>query len=180
MTDSNSKNSSHYPTIDVRQYRPDDHATVTKIFVEGLMAFDDNLDFRYLWEERLRKDLTNDFADIEASHMTSGGNFWVAVDGSSKVVGIIGLQRRAQVVGEVRRLFVDPNCQRMGVGKKLMTKLENWAKEHEIETLFLTTNPKKKQAQAFYTALGYTKVDEIVHFWENPQYFQVDKFVKQL
>ncbi|KAG6944864.1 hypothetical protein JG687_00017603, partial [Phytophthora cactorum] len=54
------------------------------------MAFDDNPDFRYLWEERLSKDLTNDFADIEASHMASVGNFWVATatqDESTKIVG---------------------------------------------------------------------------------------------
>ncbi|ETN16968.1 hypothetical protein PPTG_06049 [Phytophthora nicotianae INRA-310] len=170
-------------SIAVRQYRPEDHATVTKIFVEGLMAFDDNSDFRYLWEERLRKDLTHDFADIEASHMALGGNFWVATatqDESTKIVGIIGLQRRSENVGDVRRLFVDSNCQRMGVGRKLMAELESWAKQTRIKSLFLTTNPKRKQALAFYSALGYTKVDELVRFWENPQYFEVDKFVKQL
>ncbi|KAG2759977.1 hypothetical protein PC129_g19977 [Phytophthora cactorum] len=131
-------------SIKVRQYRPEDHATVTKIFVEGLMAFDDNPDFRYLWEERLRKDLTNDFADIEGSHMASGGNFWVATatqDESTKIVGIIGLQRRSESEGEVRRLFVDSNCQRMGVERKLMAELESWAKENGIKSLFLTTNP---------------------------------------
>ncbi|KAG6953343.1 hypothetical protein JG688_00012871 [Phytophthora aleatoria] len=118
------------------------------------MAFDDNPYFCYLWEERLRKDLTNDFADIEGSHMASGGNFWVATatqDESTKTVGIIGLQRRSESVGE-----------------------------NGIKSLFLTTNPKKKQALAFYAALGYTKVDELMRFWENPQYFEADKFVKQL
>ncbi|KAG3018568.1 hypothetical protein PC120_g10359 [Phytophthora cactorum] len=105
------------------------------------MAFDDNPDFRYLWEERLSKDLTNDFADIEASHMASVGNFWVATatqDESTKIVGNIGLQRRSESEGE------------------------------------------KKQALEFYAALGYTKGDELMRFWENPQFFEVDKIVKQL
>ncbi|KAG7397603.1 hypothetical protein PHYBOEH_000479 [Phytophthora boehmeriae] len=175
--------SSARATIEIRQYRPEDHATVTKILVEGLMQFDDNPDFQYLWEERLRKDLTTDFADIEGSHMAPGGNFWVATatfDGSTNVVGIIGLQRRSETVGEVRRLFVDPSCHRMGVGRKLMAELESWSKEHGIQSLFLTTNPKKKQALEFYTALGYEHVDETVYFWENLKYFQVYKFVKQL
>ncbi|KAL3665619.1 hypothetical protein V7S43_009653 [Phytophthora oleae] len=131
--------------IRIRQYRPEDHADVTKIFVLGLMAFDDNLDFRYLWEERLRTDLTNDFADIEASHIAPGGNFW-----------------------------------RLGVGREIMAELERWSKENGIKKLFLTTSPKKKQALAFYNALGYTKVDEIVCFWENPRYFEADKFEKLL
>ncbi|ETO61185.1 hypothetical protein F441_20641 [Phytophthora nicotianae CJ01A1] len=41
-------------TIKVRQYRPEDHAQVTKIYVEGLMAADPNPEYRYLWEELLR------------------------------------------------------------------------------------------------------------------------------
>ncbi|EGZ19647.1 hypothetical protein PHYSODRAFT_327842 [Phytophthora sojae] len=162
--------SSPRPTIEVRQYRPEDHATITKIFVEGLMAFDDNLEYRYLWEERLRKDLTNDFADIEAS---PGGNFWVAVatkGGASKVVGIIGLQRRSETVGEL------PTHGNWSEAHDAAS----WSKQHGIKSLFLTTNPKKKQALAFYAALGYAKVDEVVHFWEDPEYFQVDKLVKQL
>ncbi|KAG3085878.1 hypothetical protein PI124_g18432 [Phytophthora idaei] len=145
-------------SIKVRQYHPEDHATVTKIFVEGLMAFDDNPDFRYLWEERLRKDLTNDFADIEASHMASGGNFWVQLRHKTN---------RPRSSGS------------SGCSVDLKAKA-NWAKENGIKSLFLTTNPKKKQALAFYAALGYTKVDELMRFWENPQYFEVDKFVKQL
>ncbi|KAG3107739.1 hypothetical protein PI124_g8995 [Phytophthora idaei] len=68
----------------------------------------------------------------------------------------------------------------MGVGRKLMAELESWAKENGIKSLFLTTNPMKKQALEFYAALGYTKVDELMRFWDNPQYFEVDKFVKQL
>ncbi|RLN10779.1 hypothetical protein BBO99_00004265 [Phytophthora kernoviae] len=135
------------------------------------------------YAKRLRKDLTNDFADIEGSHMAPGGNFWVAkvdMDGLSKIVGIVGLQRRSKTVGEVRRLFVDPSSHRMGVGRKLMAQLESWSKMHGIQSLFLTTNPKKKQALEFYTALGYDRVDETVYFWENLKYFQVYKFVKQL
>ncbi|KAF1787175.1 hypothetical protein GQ600_12063 [Phytophthora cactorum] len=77
--------------IKVRQYRPEDHGQVTKIYVEGLMTCDSNPKYRYLWEELLRKDLTNDLADIEGSHMAPGGNFLVAVgtkDGSARSWGL--------------------------------------------------------------------------------------------
>ncbi|KAH7460619.1 hypothetical protein KRP22_007813 [Phytophthora ramorum] len=171
-------------TIDIRQYRPEDHAAITKILVEGLMVVDDNLDFRYLWEERVREDLTKDFADIEASHMAPGGNLWVATatkDGASKVVGMVGLQRTSQSVGEVRRVFVDPKCQRMGVGRKLLVHLERWSKEHGVESLSLTTSAKNKHPQAFYAAMGYTKMEETLYAWnKNPMYFELCKFVKQL
>ncbi|KAE8964693.1 hypothetical protein PR001_g28971 [Phytophthora rubi] len=169
--------------VTVRQYRPEDHATVTKIFIESLIAVDENLEYRYLWEERLRGDLTTDLADIEASHVAPGGNFWVAVattKGISRVVGMTGLIRVSEAVGEVRRVYVDQTCHRMGVGRKLMAQLESWSRQNGIKSVFLTTNATDDRPKAFYAALGYTKVDEILYLWENPKYFEMVKFVKQL
>ncbi|KAG1686276.1 hypothetical protein DVH05_006718 [Phytophthora capsici] len=171
------------PTIQVRQYRPEDHATVAKIYIEGLMAADPDPKYRLLWLELACKDLTNDFADIESSHMAPGGNFWVATatqEGPSQVVGIIGLMRVSNDVGQVRRVFVDPKFHRMGVGRKMMMEVESWAKQHGIKNLFLTTNAKNPKSQAFYASLGYTKVDENEYDWEEEQYFRVVKFIKQL
>ncbi|ETI32447.1 hypothetical protein F442_20559 [Phytophthora nicotianae P10297] len=170
-------------SISVRQYRPEDHAQVTKIYVEGLMACDSDPKYRYLWEELLRKDLTNDFSDIEASHMTPGGNFLVAVvkkNGSSRIAGIIGLLRESEDVGQIRRVYVDPNFQRMSIGRKMIAELEIWAKKNGIKHIFLTTNANKEKAKTFYSALGYTKVDEGQYSWTEPLYLPIVKFVKQL
>ncbi|KAG3085873.1 hypothetical protein PI124_g18430 [Phytophthora idaei] len=169
--------------IKVRQYRPEDHAQVTKIYVEGLMACDSNPKYRYLWKELLRRNRTNDLADIEGGHMAPGGNFLVAVgtkDGSSMVVGIIGLLRESEDVAQIRRVFVDPNYQRMSVGRKLIAELESWAKKNGIKSIFLTTNANKEKVLAFYAALGYTKVDEGRYSWTDPLYLRIIKFVKQL
>ncbi|KAF1787169.1 Acyl-CoA N-acyltransferase [Phytophthora cactorum] len=35
--------------------------------------------------------------------------------------------------GKARRLFVNSKWQRMGIDRKLMTQVENWAKQHGIE-----------------------------------------------
>ncbi|KAI9991979.1 hypothetical protein PInf_017359 [Phytophthora infestans] len=149
--------------IKVRQYRPEDHAQVTKVYVEGLMACDPDPKYRYLWEELLRKDLTNDLADIEGSHIAPGGNFLVAIaikDGITKIAGIIGLLRESKDEGQIRRVYVDPKYQRMSVGRKMIAELDSWAKKIGIKSIYLTTNANKEKAKAFYAALGYTKVDE--------------------
>ncbi|KAF4142669.1 Acetyltransferase (GNAT) family [Phytophthora infestans] len=128
--------------ITVRRYRPEDHSQVTRIYVEGLMAADPNPEYRHLWEELLRKDLTNDLADIEGSHMAPGGNFFVAAaakGGSDEMAGIIGLQRESNAVGQIRRVYVNPTFQRMGVGRKMIAKVERWAKKNGIKTLYLTS-----------------------------------------
>ncbi|KAG1686277.1 hypothetical protein DVH05_006719 [Phytophthora capsici] len=171
------------PTIEVHQYRPEDHATVAKILIEGMMAEDPDPKYHYLWHEVVSKDLTNEFADIESSHMAPGGNFWVATatqEGPSQVVSIIGLMRVSNDVGQVRRVFVDPKFHRMGVGRKMMMELESWAKQHGIKSLFLLANAKSPKSQAFYASLGYTKVDENEYLWKEQQYFRVVKFIKQL
>ncbi|GMF12509.1 unnamed protein product [Phytophthora lilii] len=134
--------------------------------------------------KRLSEELTNVFADIEGSHIASSRNFWVAIatkdNKSSKVVGIIGLDRKSAVIVEVRRVFVDPSYHRMGIGRKLIAHLEDWSKKQGIKHLFLTTSSKILQPHAFYTAVGYTKTDDILLAWENPPYFELCKFVKQL
>ncbi|EGZ19648.1 GCN5-related N-acetyltransferase-like protein [Phytophthora sojae] len=169
--------------VTFRQYRPEDHAAVTKIFIEGLVVFDKNLDYRYLWGERIRSDLTTDLADIQASHMTLGGNFWIAVattKGSSRIVGITGLKRVSKAVGEVRRVYVDQTCHRMRVGRKLMAELESWSRQNGIKRIFLTTAASNEKPQAFYAALGYTKTDKVMYAWEKLKYFEISEFVNQL
>ncbi|RLN95781.1 hypothetical protein BBJ28_00009232 [Nothophytophthora sp. Chile5] len=168
--------------IAVRQYRPEDHAAVTKIYIEGFLRLDDDEKFRYLWEERLRIDLLNEMNDIEASHMAMGGNFWVATatsEGKSKIVGIVGFLRRSESEGELRRLFVDTSCHRMGIGRKLVQQVEQWAEQSGYESVYLTTNPKSKQAVGFYTSLEYELQEEKVLLWKNPKYFEAYKFFKQ-
>ncbi|EEY62754.1 acetyltransferase (GNAT) family, putative [Phytophthora infestans T30-4] len=170
-------------TIEIRQYRPEDHAQATNSYVEGMLALDPNPEYHYLWGELLRKDLTNDLADIEGSHMAPGGNFFVAVvtkDGSSKVVGIIGLLRESEDVGQIRRVDVDSNYQRMSIGRKMIAELESWAKQNKIKRVFLSTGANSDGPKAFYTSLGYTKLDEILYNWTNPQYLRLVKFVKRL
>ncbi|KAG1704708.1 hypothetical protein DVH05_005637 [Phytophthora capsici] len=115
--------------------------------------------------------------------MAPGGNFWVAtatLDGLSQVVGIIGVLRVSDDVGRIRRVFVDPKFHRMGAGRKMVMELESWAKQHGIKSLFLTTDAKNPNSQAFYTSLGYTKIDEDEYLWKDEQYYRAFKFIKQL
>ena len=57
------------------------------------------------------------------------------------------------VVGnDVRRVFVEPTCQRQGIGRRLMVELEDTATRHGVRTLGLCAS---LPARAFYEALGY-------------------------
>jgi GNAT superfamily N-acetyltransferase len=61
--------------------------------------------------------------------------------------------------------IVDPEFQRLGIGKELLGKVEMKVKELGANDLFLYTNmhPKFKKARKFYKKMGYNKTDDVDH-----------------
>ena len=59
------------------------------------------------------------------------------------------------------RLAVDPECQGMGLAKKLLNQAELVAKAKNINILRVDTNSENKATQALFPKLGYTFSGEI-------------------
>lgn len=86
---------------------------------------------------------------------------FVAEDGAGRVVGwahvyelhFVGSDLRAEVGG----LVVDPSCRNCGVGKALMVRAEEWARERGLPAVTLRSNVIRGEAHAFYEKLGYTR-----------------------
>ena len=87
---------------------------------------------------------------------------FVAEDGAGRVVGwahvfalhFVGSDLRAEVAG----LVVDDSCRRGGVGKALMARVEEWAREKGLPAVTLRSNIIRGPAHAFYEKLGYTRI----------------------
>ena len=66
-------------------------------------------------------------------------------------------------VGECRpfvvleNLIVSPNYRKMGLGKKLINFIEDWARENNSYFVMFMSLAKRKEAHAFYEALGYSQ-----------------------
>lgn len=65
------------------------------------------------------RDLDADIVAPAAHYQGSGGAFFVAVDGTERVVGTAGLLRTGPRSGEVRRMFLLPEARRQGAGRAL-------------------------------------------------------------
>ena len=93
-------------------------------------------------------------------------------DGDATPVAVVALSIADQV-GEVRRLYVDPNYRTSGLGRRLVEMLINQATEMGLDLLVLNTLPTMVHAQALYRSLGFTETDPYV---DNPTdgilYFQ--------
>jgi GNAT superfamily N-acetyltransferase len=86
----------------------------------------------------------------------------VAEDGAGRVVGwahtyalhFVGSDLRAEVAG----LVVDESCRNAGVGKALMVRIEDWAREKGLAAVTLRSNVIREPAHKFYEKLGYTRI----------------------
>ncbi len=87
------------------------------------------------------------------------GAFLVArVDGEPGPVGGVGVRTVAEGVGEVRRLWVDPARRGHGIGRLLMTGLEDAARDLGLSALVLATGDRQPEAVGLYEAAGWERL----------------------
>ncbi|RLN89706.1 hypothetical protein BBJ28_00011882 [Nothophytophthora sp. Chile5] len=166
--------------IHIRQHQPQDWPRVAEMYVDMLKLKGDTEEHRRLWDERVRLDTQENLLDITASHNASGGNLWVATT-EDVVVGMVALLPSGdEGSGQVRRMYIDRKYHRLGIGRLLVTQLEQWAKANGFHRLFLTTDATSTQAAGFYTSLGFHRREESLLLWEDPPYFPVVMFTKPL
>lgn len=98
-----------------------------------------------------------DVADIEGAYLETGGEFLVA-ERDGRLVGMGGLAVDGDE-GELFRMRVATDCQREGVGSRLLDALEAAARERGAARLYAETARRQSAALAFYPANGYEQVD---------------------
>jgi GNAT superfamily N-acetyltransferase len=74
------------------------------------------------------------------------------------VLGCAGLRLLPGGIGEVARVFVLPDARGRGVGARLMSAVEEAARERAVRKLRLDTGSHLTEAQQLYTRAGYREV----------------------
>ncbi len=100
-----------------------------------------------------------DLDDIGAYYQKSSGNFWVAlIDG--KVVGTISLLYLGNGQAALRKMFVHKSFRgaRYGVASRLLSALLSWAREQNLQELYLGTTNKFTAAQRFYVKNNFEEI----------------------
>lgn len=107
--------------------------------------------------------LIKDFGTGENTFAKTGEALFAVRDkGRLVAVGGLNIDPRAhdQSVGRVRRLYVDPESRRDGVGKMLMEVIEQAARKSFSELRLLTDT---ERGARFYNQLGYRQVSGLEH-----------------
>lgn len=70
------------------------------------------------------------------------------------IMRTVGADARAEVAG----LVVDEGCRSQGIGRLLMARVEEWARERGCAAVSLRSNVIRERAHLFYERLGYQLV----------------------
>jgi putative acetyltransferase len=82
--------------------------------------------------------------------------FAVARDSARRAVGCGAIVLNPEF-GELKRMYVSPQCRGQGVAKRLLDLLESKAAEFGSTLLTLETGPFQPEALGLYEALGYER-----------------------
>jgi ribosomal protein S18 acetylase RimI-like enzyme len=98
------------------------------------------------WEDDLR--------DIPTTYLDSGGDFLVGFV-AGELVAMGGLLRLSRGEAEVRRMRVNPDFQRRGLGRLLLRRLEERAQALGCQMIRLDTTDEQTAARRLYERSGY-------------------------
>jgi len=128
----------------LRRYEPGDEAAVCALHERALRQV----------EAFLLGPWNDDLHDIPAVYLNHGGEFLVGViDG--RIVAMGALRRTDAERAELKRMRVDPACQRRGYGRAMLLALEERAREIGYQLLHLNTTARQTAAIHLYRTHGY-------------------------
>lgn len=119
--------------------------------------------FPILYEYGLVPDpdgVDSDLDDIEASYVAGGGAFEI-LEVDEKPVGTVGLFPFDEGVVELRKMYLVAESRGTGLGKKLLFRAIERAKELGFEKLILETASPLKEAIGLYRSVGFTEVKDV-------------------
>ena len=99
----------------------------------------------------------DDLHHVEDEYIGTGGEFYVGT-ANGRIVAMGALLRHSDDRAEIRRMRVHPDFQRRGLGRQMLSALEQRAAQLGFRTLTLDTTVQQVPAIRMYTRSGYSEV----------------------
>lgn len=103
--------------------------------------------------------LNEDLWDIQNNYFNKGQSFWIAVDEFDRVIGCIGTKLIENKLF-LSRLYVKYDIKRKGIGRKLLKKAEEFAKENNYNAIHVHLGRDYLESHIFYPKNGYEQYKE--------------------
>jgi DNA-binding MarR family transcriptional regulator/GNAT superfamily N-acetyltransferase len=104
-----------------------------------------------------------------AEEMTPPYGYFLVARVSGEPVGCGGIKCHAGY-GEIKRMWVDSSSRGLGIGKRILRRLEELARERGLGVVRLETNKSLTEAQSLYRRMGYREIpayndEPYAHHW---------------
>jgi putative acetyltransferase len=137
----------YYRDFYIRSWRPKDRQRVIEVVASVLTEYGLN------WEPELAD---RDVCEIEAYYWQNFGEFWVVESGQDLVgtAAYYPITRGNQAV-EIRKMYLLPNARGQGLGRHLLTRLEQTIHQQGYREIWIETASVLEAAVALYESSGY-------------------------
>ena len=82
-------------------------------------------------------------------------------------VGCGALRRIAEATGEIKRMYVRHTARGNGVGRVILTALEDEARQLGMKRLVLETGVHQLEAMALYERMGFARIEPFGEYVES-------------
>ena len=118
-------------------------------------------------EDRYPEDGAN-FFRLDPDEVAKGrGGFFIAYI-AGEPVGCGAVRRSEPGVGEIKRMYVSPTARGQGVGRAILTALEDEARRLGVSRLVLETGPRQPEAIAVYERAGFVRIPLFGEYLSTP------------
>ena len=126
---------------------------VKQLFLEYTQSLNIDLSFQNFEEE---------YEALPGKYGPPDGALILAlVDG--KGAGCVALHKISENICEMKRLYVRDQYRGLGIGKRLVNIIIEYASKMNYQYIRLDTLPTMKKAQALYSSLGFYDIDPYVY-----------------
>jgi ribosomal protein S18 acetylase RimI-like enzyme len=106
----------------------------------------------------LREYVENDVDEFTSSISADGVLYLVQVE--DKIVGMGAIRKLKEGIGEIKRMYIKPEYQGKGLGKKMLQLLLDRGREYCFSAIYLETGSFMTTAQHLYRSEGFHNREE--------------------
>lgn len=136
--------------IEIRVIEPD-----APMALEAMRAYMEELDRRF--PERF--DISSGFDPEELGLMRAPAGAFLVAEEDSLVVGCGGLRSLDDGSAEIKRMWVSPSARGLGLGRRLLDRLEAEARRRGHAVVVLDTHASLDEAISMYSGAGYERIE---------------------
>lgn len=105
------------------------------------------------------------YTDPQLNHLTSyyseaPKSQYFVMSSENKILGGAGYARLSPEIAELQKCYVTKEARRQGIASALIEHLEQEAKEHDYQAIYLESSSLLKEAISFYRHHGYEKLSK--------------------